>query len=400
MFYKRNYINIITEALKFFPVLVLTGARQSGKTTLLKTLFPQYNYISLDLPSLAEQAEKNPKEFFADNPFPLIIDEVQYAPELFRHLKSIVDEDRHNMGSYILTGSQKFTLMKEVSESLAGRARILEMENLSLDEIRKDRSDSDDSIENIVSRGQYPELWRVPDFPSRDFYSSYLATYLERDVRQILNVASLRDFERFIRVLAPRNGQILNKSEVARDTGVSVKAVGDWLSVLQASNQVSLLEPWFHNFSKRLIKSPKVYFNDSGLLCFLLGISKQTLSQSPFKGMIWETFLYGELRKRITHQACACTLWYYRDSPAREVDFLLEGNGGISFIEVKWKEEPSSGDGKVIEELDRELVEHSGPYKPLHHYIIGRPHNSYPLTENISVIGPENLQQPLYQFTS
>ena len=309
MYYKRIYSEKIRELCQFFPVLILTGARQSGKTTMLQRLFPQYNYVSLDLPSLAEQAEQNPEEFFNQYKEPLIIDEVQYAPGLFRHLKNRIDQNRHKMGSYILTGSQKFTLMKEVSESLAGRSVIIELENLSFREITDKVL-----LEKIITRGQYPELWRQQEMPALPFISSYLATYLERDVRQILNVGSLRDFERFLRVLAPRSGQILNKSEVARDTGISVKAAGDWLNVLEASNQISLLEPWFQNFSKRVIKSPKFYFCDSGLLCFLLGIKETDISSSPFKGQIWETFVFSELRKIGRTITAAPAFWFYRDS--------------------------------------------------------------------------------------
>src|SRR5690606_23433586 len=176
------------------PAVVLTGARQAGKTTLLRGLFPEYHWVSLDLPSVAEQADSDPERFLATHPAPLIIDEVQYAPQLFRHLKVAIDADRHRHGRYLLTGSQKFVLMKEVADSLAGRAAILNLETLSLAELGEAASD----WVRLVARGQFPELWRAPATHATDYYASYVATYLERDVRQILNVQNLRDFERFL----------------------------------------------------------------------------------------------------------------------------------------------------------------------------------------------------------
>lgn len=212
--------------LGFFPALVLTGARQTGKTTLLADAFPGYRYISLDLPSTAAMAEDSPEEFFARNPPPCIIDEVQYAPGLFRHLKSRIDVDRHAMGYWILIGSRKFTLMKEVSDSLAGRAAILELEGLSLAELAGLPEAVSAGVEGFIARGGFPELWRVPGLPAAEFFSaylsSYLSSYLERDVRQLLNVGSLRDFERFIRVLAARNACELDLSAVGAAVGAAV----------------------------------------------------------------------------------------------------------------------------------------------------------------------------------
>ena len=219
MYIPRNIEKQIKQAMKFFPVLVLTGARQAGKTTALREILPNYNYISLDLPSLAEQAERDPEAFFKKNSAPLIIDEVQYAPSIFRHLKTVIDKDRHSFGKFILTGSQHFALMQGEIESLAGRIAVFELENLNIKEIAHVQTNIENfsTLKNIIVQGQFPELWRNKKIPASLFYSSYLATYLERDVRQILNVANLRDFERCIRVLASRSGSILNKSDVAKD---------------------------------------------------------------------------------------------------------------------------------------------------------------------------------------
>ena len=317
---------------RHFPAVVVSGARQTGKTTLLRHCFPDHNYISLDLPSKAEQAERDPGSFLDDHPAPVIIDEVQYAPGVFRHLKSVIDSNRHENGRFLLTGSQHFTLMGGVSESLAGRVGLLELEILSLGELQPDSFMATDRQEliRLMIRGQYPELWRVPDMVGTDFYGAYLATYLERDVRQILNVANLRHFERFLRILANRSRSILNKSDVARDVGVSVKAIGDWLSVLQTSGQISLLEPWFTNIAKRMVKTPKIYLRDSGLMCYLLNLITETLPTSPLLGGVWETFVFSEPRKRVSFQDKPISVWFYRDQRAREIDFVLDSGSRLS----------------------------------------------------------------------
>jgi len=343
---------VIARLSQQFPAIVLTGARQVGKTTLLRELFPNYGFVSLDLPSLAEQAENEPQVFLESHPSPLIIDEVQYAPKLFRHLKTRIDRDRHSMGQFILTGSQKFTLMKEVSDSLAGRAAILNLENLSARELHLTPQHSWISI---LSRGLYPELWRQPGLDRNAFYSSYLASYLERDVRQILNVHSLRDFERFVRACAARSAQLLNLSELARDVGIKSQTARDWLSVLEASNQVSLLEPYFENIGKRLVKSPKLYLNDPGMLCFLLAFDETSLASTPLIGAVWETFIFAEFRKALANSGSAATLWYYRDAQGREVDFLRCLHGSIDLFECKWTESPDNRWFEHLHDIARSL---------------------------------------------
>ena len=384
-------------------MIVLTGARQAGKTTALRAIFSEYSYVSLDLPSQAEQAERDPESFLSAFPAPVIIDEVQYAPGLFRHVKAVVDRDRHACGRYILTGSQHFILMKSVSESLAGRAAVFELENLSLAEISAaDTSVTDTAaprqpgagagagakLKSVLVRGQFPELWRNPELPSHTFYSSYLATYLERDVRQILNVTSLRDFERCIRVLAARSGSVMNKSDVAKDVGVSVKAVGDWISVLQASGQILLLEPWFSNFGKRIARSPKLYFRDTGLLAFLLGIDAGNLESSPFLGALWETFLCAQMRKTAAYRDGSARLWYYRDQYAREVDFVIEHRGALSFAEAKWTELPDASDSRTVRAVHQELADSGSPWQAGNRYILCRTANPYPLADGTLALGP------------
>jgi predicted AAA+ superfamily ATPase len=387
----------VIDLARFFPAVVLTGARQSGKTTLLRNTFAEYRYVSLDLPSVAEQAERNPAQFLAENPAPVVVDEVQYAPGLFRHVKAAIDRDRHSMGRFILAGSQHFTLMKGVSESLAGRCGIVDLENLSHEEISAviGSQDTRKKLLSLMVRGQFPELWRVRNLPRWDFYSAYLATYLERDVRQILNVTSLRDFERFLRVLAARSGAMLNKSDIARDVGVSIKAVGDWLRVLQASGQIVMLEPWFSNIGKRVVKTPKVYFRDSGLLCFLLNIDEESLAKSSCLGAVWETFLFAEMRKLNAVLAAPVNIWYYRDQRAREIDFVIERGGRLSFVECKWQEHPSHDDARHLLAVHADLLLAGSSWQPGDHYVIGTPAASYPIASGVAAGALRDLPRVL-----
>jgi predicted AAA+ superfamily ATPase len=320
------------------PVVVLTGARQTGKTSTLRRLFPGHRFASLDLPTEAEQAEKEPEAFLRRHPAPVIIDEVQYAPELFRHLKAAVDARRSARGQYLLTGSQKFTLMRGVSESLAGRADIVELETLSLAEIRG--ASPGTGLETAIVRGGFPELHANPDIDFVAFYNSYLATYLERDVRSLANVGSLRDFERFLRACALRSANLLNKADLARDVGISPSTANQWLSMLEASGQVVLLEPWFSNRTKSIIKSPKLYLADTGLLCALLNIrSEDALRHSPSAGAVWETFVFAQLRHRERRAGRAGGLFFWRDR-TREVDFVVDVGGRLELFEAKWTELP------------------------------------------------------------
>jgi hypothetical protein len=235
----------------------------------------------------------------------------------------------------------------------------------------------------------------VPDLPRRDFYASYLATYLERDVRQILNVTSLRDFERFIRVLAARSANMLNKSDVARDVGVSVKAVGDWLSVLQASGQIILLEPWFESFGKRVVKTPKVYFRDTGLLCFLLNLDEATLAASPYIGAIWESLVFSEMRKLMQQGQRQVNFWYYRDQRAREVDFVVEAGGRLSLLECKWREQLTVNDARHLVAVRKDIAGSRSPWKTGSSWVIGTPSASYLMAEQVSAGGLRDLRSIL-----
>jgi predicted AAA+ superfamily ATPase len=329
------------------PVVALTGARQTGKTSTFRRLFPEYAFVSLDLPTEAEQAEKEPDSFLQRHPPPVIIDEVQYAPGLFRYLKTAVDANRGRNGQFLLTGSQKFTLMTSVSESLAGRADIVELETLSLAEILDALPQT--TIEAAIVRGGFPELHANPEIDLVAFYNSYIATYLERDVRSLAHVGNLRDFERFLRACALRSANLLNKADLARDVGVAPSTINHWLSALEASGQVVLLEPWFSNRTKSIVKSPKLYLADTGMLCALLNIrSEEALRDAPAVGAIWETFVFAQLRARERNAGRTASLFFWRDR-TREVDFVADAGGKLELFEAKWTEVPADNDAVNLE---------------------------------------------------
>jgi predicted AAA+ superfamily ATPase len=362
------------------PVVVLTGARQAGKTSTLRRLFPKHAFVSLDLPTEAEQAEKEPETFLRRHPPPVIIDEVQYAPAIFRHLKAQVDAHRGRNGQFLLTGSQKFTLMKGVSESLAGRADILELETLSLAEVREAGSVA--RIEATIVRGGFPELHANPDIDLVAFYNSYIATYLERDVRSLAHVGSLRDFERFLRACALRSANMLNKADLARDVGISPSTASQWLSMLEASGQVVLLEPWFSNRTKSIVKSPKLYLADTGVLCALLNVrSEAALRESPAAGAIWETFVFAQIRHRERRVGRTSSLFYWRDR-TREVDFMTDVGGKIELFEAKWTEVPTAADAVNLAFVRGVL----GPRAAVTGGVVCRAPNAFPLTTGFRAV--------------
>ena len=364
---KRQIEQQILDVARNFPAVVVTGARQICKTTLLRHLFPDHHYVTLDRPLTAEQADSDPEAFLAAHPAPVVIDEIQYAPSLFRYLKMRIDEHRSRKGQYLLTGSQKFTLMQGVADSLAGRAATVELEGLSCLDLAAagNIKPSTEAYLDMMYRGSFPELWTEPDRPAAAFFDAYIATYLERDVKQVLAVGNLRDFERFLRGCALRTGQQLNKSDLARDVGISVSTAGEWLSVLEALGQIHLLEPWFGNLGKRLAKAPKLYLSDPALVCALSGLTREALPQSPLLGALWETFVYAELRKQWSFAGVKPRLWYYRDQSNYEVDFISEQGHDLSFYECKWTSSPSTEAAKKMRQVEKIFMA-----KPAAHYRI------------------------------
>jgi predicted AAA+ superfamily ATPase len=370
----------VREVAAHFPAVLLTGARQTGKTTLLRQCFPDAAFVTLDLPSIAAQAAGSPGLLLDNAADQLILDEVQYAPEIFRHLKVRIDQAPRRVGRFLMTGSQKFALMQSVSESLAGRCAIIELETLSAGEVRGTFGSAAPSVTEFLFRGGFPVLYRDRTQSASDFHRSYVVTYLERDVRSLLHVGDLRDFERFVRACAARSGALLNLTDLARDVSISASTARQWLSVLEASNQIVLLEPFFGNKTKRLVKSPKLYFRDTGTLCFLLGIdTPEAMVGSPFIGAIWETYVLGELRRAVAAAGSAAQLFFFRDAHGTEVDFAVEHNGRVRLIEAKWTEVPDerrmlSNVAKVAEWLGkRAAAEHWLVCRTPHPYAVEAP---------------------------
>lgn len=380
MWIEREMQQLLARRAAQRPVVVLTGARQTGKTSLVRRVFPKHGFVSLDLPSEADQAERDPKAFLARHAPPLIVDEVQYSPGLFRHLKAAVDAHRERNGQFILTGSQKFTLMKGVSESLAGRADMLELEPLSWREARRARPTL--TVEDFLLRGGFPELHARPEIESDTFYRSYVATYLERDLRLLLRVAQLRDYERFLRACALRTAQLLNRADLARDVGISGSTAAAWLSVLQTTGEIALLEPWFSNRTKSLVKTPKLYFGDSGLCAFLCGIrSARELHASPLAGALWETQVFAELRRQQINRNGGWTLHFWRDR-TKETDFLFHRGGRFELADAKWTEHPDSRDADNLRRIAAELP----PRTVDRCAVICRSVHSYPLSPTAMAI--------------
>jgi predicted AAA+ superfamily ATPase len=380
MWITRYVEDRLVESARTRPVVVLTGARQTGKTSTLRRLFPAHGFVTLDLPSEAADAELSPEAFLARHPPPVIIDEAQYAPGLFRHLKAAVDDQRNRNGQFLLTGSQKFTLMKGVADSLAGRADIVHLETLCFAEIRAAVPSTE--LDAQIVRGGFPELHAQPAIDAAAFYQSYVATYLERDIRSLAQVGSLRDFERFLRACALRSANLLNKADLARDVGIAPSTAGAWLSMLEASGQVALLEPWFSNRSKSLVRTPKLYLTDTGLLCALLNIrTAGELRRSPSAGAVWETWVFSQLRHRERRSGRSGTLFFWRDR-TREVDFVVDAGGALELYEAKWTEIPNEGDCAslrvVREAVGRKRVERAA--------ILCRARHGYPLADGLQAM--------------
>jgi uncharacterized protein len=389
MWITRRIEQRIRDIARQFPALILTGARQTGKTSMLKKVFPDYSYVSLDVASDGDMAENSPQQFLEKYPPPVVIDEVQYAPGVFRNLKVAIDRHRQRKGQFILTGSQSFVLMQNVSDSLAGRCAILELESLCCDEIAEafDLKPDYPTLLRFLHLGTFPELWADHVESRESFYQAYLQSYLERDLRQIINVTRLRDFDRFLRSCAARAGQVLNQAELARDVGISPATAGQWLSALQAGNIIVLLEPYFTNIGKRLAKSPKLYFTETGLLCYLLAVSRDNLDRSPALGAIWENFIFAELRRYLHWFALPYRAYYYRDQQSREIDFLVDCGLILQLLEVKWTERPEKSDVRTMHQIAA-LMAKAKPYpiRVARQGVICRTSMDYPIDQQSEAI--------------
>jgi predicted AAA+ superfamily ATPase len=332
-FIRREIEGPIREASRQFPAIVLTGPRQTGKSTLLQKMFPKHAYATFDLPSVRARARKDPELFLETLGAPAILDEIQYVPEILPYLKVFIDRNRSKTGLYLMTGSQVFHLMAGITESLAGRVALFELLGFSLTEVPA-QGGLQGCFERIY-RGGYPEACLARVRPER-YYAGYLATYLERDIRQIRSVHDLNLFQDFLELLAARSGSVLNISEVARDAGVNHQTARNWLSLLESTRIVYLLRPYSRNISKRVVKSPKLYFTDTGLLAHLLKYQDPgTLSTGPMAGAFFETQAVMEVLKRKLNRGLNVELYYYRDSNGNEVDLVVDIGVERRLAEIK-----------------------------------------------------------------
>lgn len=393
MYIGRTLEHFLKSATQQFPVTLVVGPRQVGKTTILQHLSASDRvYVTLDDPTLAALAKEEPALFLQRFNTPVLIDEIQYAPELLPHIKMQVDKERKN-GMFWLTGSQQFQLMQGVSESLAGRIGILNLLGLSLRELHRDAKNalpflptdeqlherlkssvtlSLNDIYQVIWRGSYPAMWAAgekgerhigkhPDLitslTDRDlFYRSYVQTYLQRDVRNLANVGDEGSFLKFLRAAAARTGQLLNMSDMARDASIAVPTAKRWLSILEASGIIYLLEPYHSNTTKRLIKAPKLYFLDTGLCAYLTEWpSSETLEAGAMSGAMLETFIFGEILKSYWYNGKRAPLYYYRDKDQKEIDLLIIQGDTIYPLEFKKTAKPNKADMRHFN-----VLEHSG----------------------------------------
>jgi hypothetical protein len=393
----RSLEPVLQKALREFPAAAVVGPRQSGKTTLLKRLLEtRYSIVSLEPPDVRAAALMDPRGFLNLNPPPVVFDEIQYAPELLPYIKEKIDASRDRVGQYVLTGSQNLLLMQQVTESLAGRVAVLKLLPLSRWELggqagralpweKKTKPflpQSQPELWTQILRGFYPELASLPNRDFRLWYASYIQTYLERDVRNLRNIGDLTQFQTFLRALAARGAQILNISDLARDVGVSVNTAKDWISLLEASFQVFFLRPYYANIGKRLVKAPKVFFTDTGLLCYLVGLRDVEHAMSgPMGGAIFENLVVADILKIFLHRGEEPAMYYWRTSHGSEVDLIIETQSGLLPLEIKQTETPRPEMAKGIASFKVDFGK-----KAASGYVVFPGEVVLPLAENISAL--------------
>lgn len=338
---QRNILEEANLLSSQFRALSIIGPRQSGKTTLCKLLFSDKPYVSLENPNKQAEATDDIESFLKQFPDGAILDEVQRVPDIFRYLQELLDK-KSKRGQFILTGSNNFLLQEQISQSLAGRVGYLQLLLLSYSELQKANLASGNISKQIITGG-YPEIWNQNLIPGK-WMASYVQTYVQRDVRLLRKITNLGDFNRFISLCANRAGQLINREEIARSIGVDTKTIQAWLSVLESSYIIYLLQPWYNNLNKRIIKTPKLYFYDTGLLCYLLGITSQSgLEKHPMYGNIFENWIITEIKKNRFNAGINEGLYFFRDSTGNEIDLLMEKEGSTMAVEIKSSKKINSG---------------------------------------------------------
>ncbi len=328
---RRVIENKILEMATKYPIIAITGPRQAGKTTLSKLIFQNYRYVSLETPDVLEFAKKDPRGFLAQYDKHVIFDEIQNVPELFSYIQTIVDESGME-GQFILTGSQNFLMLEKITQSLAGRVYIYNLLPFSQEEIK---SKYQISLNETILKGGYPRIYDK-DISPEDYFPSYIQTYIERDVRSIFNIKDLPNFISFIKICDARVGQLFNASSIANELGVDYKTIQNWLNLLETSFILYRLQPWHVNFNKRIVKTPKIYFYDTGLVCHLLGITKESDLDIHFiKGAVFENYIITELVKQTWNSGKSLRHFFWRDNTGNEIDLLIEKGTELELIEIK-----------------------------------------------------------------
>lgn len=373
-FYQRQMQPLLQNLIQQFPTILVTGPRQVGKSTLLQHIGEDYQYVTFDDPLLLNQARNDPTLFMLNHSGKLILDEVQYAPELFSSLKLAIDKQKTS-GLFLLSGSQAFQLMQNVTESLAGRIAVLKLQGFSLREIQQldfyqpfvpnkeyivAREKHFKPVENIwemIHRGYMPRLYEQ-EMNWEIYYSSYVSTYIERDVRALTNISSITDFTRFMVAIAARSGELLNYSNVAQEVGVSVDTIKRWTTILETSGIIYLLKPYSNNHLKRAIKTPKVYMLDTGLMAWLTKwLTPETIQQGAKSGQFFETFVVSEIIKSFYNNGIEPPIYYYRDTNQKEIDLLIEDHRTLYPVEIKTSASPDKKMAKAFGILKENLPE-------------------------------------------